>query len=394
MIRVAHISDSHFDERGRLEDVIEVHRAFLRQAAAAQVDVIVHAGDWFERRSTPAERNAVADFLQEAARIATVFGVKGNHDQKEDLSIFNRLEVTHENSVQIVEPRWHWDGIPTQGGPVYLIGIPWFDKAHVASKVAAEEGTEVSRRLTIEAAGLLLDGIRAQIAEWKKPGREGPAVIVVGHLMVAGSETSTGQVLQGITVEIAPADLLELGASYVALGHIHKRQEWFGGRVAYSGSPHRCNFGEPEAKGWNLITLDENGAFKSNEFRELPARRMVRIERDWTETVGQGDDAVASHAEMESARDALVRWRVRIRAEDLALLDKGMVERFLLGAGAAEVQVEAVVETQARARAPEIVVAQSVSDKVRAYMKSKGSTEDEARVLEKVADLEREVAGA
>ena len=385
MIRIAHLSDSHFDERGRLADVVAVHAAFLDQALAEHVDLIVHAGDWYERRSTPAERSAVADFLQAASRVAPVFGVKGNHDQPGDLDILPRLD-SPDNPVEIVDR----PGIYGSGHHrIEVCAIPWFDKAHVAALLPADAGAEAARLTTIQAAGLLLDSLRAQIAAAQASG----PVIVVGHLMVAGSETSTGQVIQGITVELSPADLHDLGASYVALGHVHKAQEWFGGRVAYSGSPHRCNFGEPEAKGWRLVTLEDDGTFVSNEFRELPARRMVRLEKDWRESVGQGE-AIASPAELDAMKDALVRWRVQIRAQDLQHLDRGLVERFLIGAGAAEVQVEAVVEAQERARAPELARATTTADKVRAYIGSRGLDVEVDRVLGKVAELEREAGNA
>ena len=70
------------------------------------------------------------------------------------------------------------------------------------------------------------------------------------------------------------------------------------------------------------------------------------------------------------------------------MADVGAAER--RGAGAAEVQVEAVVEAQERARAPELARATTTADKVRAYIGSRGLDVDVDRVLGKVAELERE----
>ena len=392
MIRLAHVSDLHIDERGRLDDVVAVLRAFLHQAEEAEVDLILVAGDCFERRSTPRERAALADFLQAAALIAPVFGVKGNHDQAGDLSLFNRLEARR--MVYFAElplgavpgSAFLW---PLKGERfVGLQALPWFDKAHLVSQLEASVDAEASRLMTIEAARAMLTAYRAEAQRLK---HDGVVPIFVSHTMVGGSEVSTGQTIIGTTVELAPSDLLDIGAAYVALGHVHKTQEWFDGRVAYSGSPHRCNFGEPEAKGWRLVTLEDDGSFVSNEFRELPARRMVLLEKDWTDSVGQGDDAIATHAELDSMKGALVRWRVHINAQDLAHLDENLVERFLHGAGAAEVQIEAVVEHEARARAPEIVEAKSTLEKVRAFFDAKGievGVEQAARLQQKLATLE------
>ena len=211
----------------------------------------------------------------------------------------------------------------------------------------------------------MLNAVKGQIAAAKLTGA---ITIVVGHLLVAGSEVSSGQTLLGTTVELAPHILNELGASYVALGHVHKAQEWHGGRVAYSGSPHRCNFGEPEPKGWRLVSIEDDGTFISNEFRELPTRAMVFLDYDWTKGV---PEFVPFH-ETPGVGGALVRVRIHIRPEDVGNVGEDLIRRALLGAGASQVQIEPIVETQTRARSPEIARAQSVLDKLQVYMESKG----------------------
>jgi len=279
---------------------------------------------------------------------------------------------------------------------VGLQALPWFDKAHLVSQLEASVDAEASRLMTIEAARAMLTAYRSEAQRLKD---DGVVPIFVSHTMVGGSEVSTGQTIIGTTVELAPSDLLDIGAAYVALGHVHKTQEWFDGRVAYSGSPHRCNFGEPEAKGWRLVTLEDDGSFVSNEFRELPARRMVRIEADLTEDEYAAGVAGASSLlsyipparAPEPIRGALVRYRYRVLAEHLHAIDVDALERALLDAGAAEVQLEAVVEHAARARAPEIVEAKSTLDKVQAFFDAKRidvGVEQAARLQQKLATLE------
>jgi len=107
MYRLAHISDTHVCDRLRPQDLHRVLEAFVEQATELQVDLIVHAGDFFDRRSTPEERLVLATFLQEAARICPVFGVRGNHDCPKDLDIFNELEA--DNYIRIFDR-------PTQPG--------------------------------------------------------------------------------------------------------------------------------------------------------------------------------------------------------------------------------------------------------------------------------------
>ena len=401
MIRLAHISDSHFDERGRLEDVVAVHRAFLEQAKAAGVDLIVHAGDWFERRSTPLERLAVANFLEDASEIAPVFGVKGNHDVHLDLSLFPRLDARHEVAIAdrpTATPGsaevWKLSG----GRSVGLLALPWFDKAHLVAGLDATTDAGMTRELTIEAARELLTCLRAEATRLRKTGA---VPILVSHVLVGGSEVSTGQVLIGTTVELAPSDLLDVGAAYAALGHVHKAQEWHGGRVAYSGSPHRCNYGEPEAKGWRLVTLEDDGRFVSNEFMELPARRIVLLEADWTGDGAKklresGANAVCwglgtSGWRNEDLDGALVRFRYHVAPQDLHLVPVEAFEKVLLADGAHEVQLECVIEAETRVRAGEIVLARSTAEKVDAYLSAKQIEIDAAtrvRVHAKLAEIE------
>lgn len=95
MLRVAVIADSHFDEGSRFEECVRLHEWIARDVASRGVDVIVHAGDIFERKSTPAERRAVAEWLGCCADIAPVLIVRGNHDAVGDLAIFARLRTKH-----------------------------------------------------------------------------------------------------------------------------------------------------------------------------------------------------------------------------------------------------------------------------------------------------------
>jgi exonuclease SbcD len=403
VIRIAHVSDLHVDERGRLADVVEVLDAFLDQAAASQVDLILIAGDCFERRSTPLERWTLARFLQKASEIAPVFAVKGNHDQAQDLDVFNLLETDHRVMVldrptaapgsAIVWPLK--DAKESDTGSkvsVGLLALPWFDKAHLVAQLEATAEQEKTRQLTIAAAQQLLVALRAEASRVRAAGA---IPILVSHALVGGSEVSSGQVLIGTTVELAPGDLLDVGAAYVALGHVHMTQEWAGGRVAYSGSPHRCNYGEREAKGWRLVTLDDAGEFVANEFRELPARRMVFLEADFT-GAGPGDLSEESvswphDARLADVRDALVRFRYRVRAEDLHRVNEELIRTALRRAGAHEVKLEAIVEAEVRVRSAEIVQTQSLTEKVEAFWRAKGIDVDEAtrtRVHGKLAQLE------
>lgn len=357
MIRIACIGDSHLSERNRLDDNLAVHRAFLGQARAADVQLICHGGDFFDAKSSPAERNALAEFLLEASEIAPVFGVKGNHDVEGDLDLFSLLHGQHRIAI-LDRPTVVPGSAVIFGGSgwrVACLGIPWFSKSHLVAQLGVEVTADETTSRTIAAARSLLVAIGSEVTRVK---REGAVPILVGHLQVAGAETSTGQVLIGQTVEIAPGDLVDTGAAYVHLSHIHKRQSW--GRVGYSGSMNRLNLGEPETKGWNLVHVEEGRV----EFVELPARRIVLIELDWTTERPQ-------MVEPDDLNGALVRIRYRIKPEDLHTVDEAGVEGQALAMGAHSVKLEAVLVHQARVRSAEIVTAKDTFEKLTAYWSAK-----------------------
>lgn len=90
-------------------------------------------------------------------------------------------------------------------------------------------------------------------------------------------------------------------------------------------------------------------------------------------------------------RGALVRFRYRVFAKDLHLVDAAAIERALFDAGAHEVQIEAVVEHQSRVRSEEIVTTTTTVQKVEAWLRAKQIQLDAAalaRLRLKVEQLE------
>jgi len=389
---ICHTSDSHFDEQDRLDETAQLHWEIVAKADDAGVDVFLHAGDFFHRKSTPAERTALARFLQAAGNVAPVIGAKGNHDAAGDLEIFNRIQSQF--PVAIFDRPTSAPGsaltmmLETRMRPFGVLALPWFDKAHLVSTLSAEFDAEQTRNATIAAARRLLTLLAI---EAQRISSLGNMPLLVGHVLVAGSETGTGFIPIGTTVELSPHDIAEVGCAYAALGHVHKAQEWLDGRVAYSGSPRRCNFGEPEEKGFRLVTIEgdpKTGRYDvENRFVPLTyARRIVLLENTWDGgwNIPLGEGAIR--------KGDLVRFRYRVRAEHLHEVDETYLRRFYLeGGGADEVQIEAVIVHEERIRSAAITTAQTLFAKVEAYWQAKGidvPPETRERVRAKLAALE------
>ena len=385
MIRIAHASDLHCSERHRLDDWKALHGVFVEQMEEAKVNLILLAGDLFHARSTPAERNAMAEFLIAASRVAPVVIAKGNHDAAGDLDIFGRLggdarvTVMDRPGVERIWPVYGRAG--AAGSSTRVIALPWFDKAHLVAGLDATQDAQTTANATVDAARSLLTTLRAHASEARAAG---DIPILVGHVMLGGSVVSTGQVLIGQGVELSPSDILDVGCEYAALGHIHKAQSWFAGRVAYSGSTWRQNFGEAEPKGWRLVTFDDEGKFAGAEFMELPARNIVLIEADFTRNE-------RIQYEMENIPGSLVRVRYLVAAEKLHEVDEAHIREQLLSDGAHEVTLEAIVEHQARVRSELIVEAKDSWSKIEAWLTAKEIAIDEPtreRIRAKLSTIE------
>ena len=175
--------------------------------------------------------------------------------------------------------------------------------------------------------------------------KDGYLPVLVAHAMVAGSEVSTGQTLAGLTVELSPGDLANLGCEYVALGHIHKAQTWMDGRVAYSGSPLAMNYGEAEAKGYCVVQIGDNF---SHAFVEGPAPPVVTLTVDWRADACTKPCPWALGSQYPKDTQLTVdgqRVRIQIqRTSDQPAVDRDQVQTMLETWGAVEVQVE--VQTQ------------------------------------------------
>src|SRR6185436_749582 len=92
---LAHVADSHFYEHSRFEECIRLHNWIAEDAKARGVELTVHAGDVYERKSTPLERQAAAAWFQLMAALGPVVVARGNHDAIDDLPLLERLETLH-----------------------------------------------------------------------------------------------------------------------------------------------------------------------------------------------------------------------------------------------------------------------------------------------------------
>lgn len=389
--RLAIVADSHFDAASRFEECVRVHDWIADDIAARGVDLVLHSGDIYERRSTPEERRAVAAWVQRITERAPLIIVRGNHDQPGDLPLLERLETKHElRVVEGAEVLWG----SAFGG--FVVGcLAWPTKASVLALGATShaEGELV--------AGDALRNVLRGLGQDMASASEGEPKVLLAHAMVRGSVTSTGQPLVGCDLEVGIEDIELAGANFYALGHIHKGQAWdddglgSGAQKVYPGSPRRTAFGETEDKGY-VIAEFRGAACVSWELVKTPCAPMLLLEDEWgVDEAGKPGWLVGMHGHpgSDALDGAVIRFRFAVPADrrDEAREAAGRVAEDLLARGAIEVKVDPVVKPVNAARAPEVARAQTITDKLRALWVARANTPPEHRLqslLEKAQTLE------
>lgn len=378
MPRIAHFGDLHLRHDNRFEDTVACLDHAISEAIAREVDLFVQAGDVFDTKSTPAERNAFAEALQRAAAAAPVVIIRGNHDKPGDLDLFDRLETDF--PVYVYDKP---DEITVAG--VQVFALPYLDKASAVAALAADLGIEEADEAITTLVASTLERWRAELAVHTA---DAPAVLL-GHLTIAGSILSNGEPhpQQGIQLAIGDFD----GFDAAMLGHIHKAQVCdAAGRIRYPGSISRANFGErQDPKGWWLWDIPARGAEPRVEFVEVPARRMLQFSAEYFEEFGWEENV-----DLEAARGAEVKVVITVPADrQTEAAAKADALRKAL-AHAHSLKVETRTVPVGRVRAGEIAEAKTPAEKLSAYWLATEAPAlglDEDRIQAKLGELMQEV---
>ncbi|HEY0986594.1 MAG TPA: exonuclease subunit SbcD, partial [Kofleriaceae bacterium] len=278
-MRLLHTSDWHLGHTLRGEVAREYeHAAFLnwlletcvREAA----DALVITGDVFDSATPPASAERMwFEFLAAARRARPamdIVAIAGNHDSPARLGAAS--SVLRELGVHVVGglPRRD-DGaldldrilLPVAGGRGLVAAVPFLRPVDVP-------GDEPEPLTAIY--GEVIEAARAR----RRPDQ---ALIVTGHLYVAGADT---QYLSERRVSIggqesAPLRLFPDDIDYVALGHIHRPQRIGRASIRYAGAPIPLSLDEADYK--NQIVAVQFAAGRLHDLRSLAVPRVVEIVR-------------------------------------------------------------------------------------------------------------------
>jgi exonuclease SbcD len=258
-MRIVHTSDWHIGKQLRGASRLDEHRRVLaeivEQTAEARADLVLVVGDVFETAAPAPEAQAVAweALLALRATGAQVVVVAGNHDHAAAFEavrpVFAQLGIVVAGHVARPDAGGVLDTV-IRGERLRLALLPWLARQHVlrAEQLMALEGGEA---VQVYAARVqrMIDALCASFAP-------DSVNIVAAHAYVRGGTRGGGERLAALVDEyfVTPQSFPPT-ATYVALGHLHRRQPIVAGvPIWYSGSPIQVDFGDDtDPRGMNLI---------------------------------------------------------------------------------------------------------------------------------------------
>ncbi len=275
----------------------------------ARPDLIVIAGDIYDRAVPPADSVELLGEILD--RVVNGLGVRvvliaGNHDDRARLSfaapLLRRSGLHIADSPTGTAFRFH-----DAHGPVHVLAADYGSPALIASLLGETAPGEEAAADHDAAFAAVMGQLRGLLPR-------GERSVVVAHGFVQGGLASESERLLQVGGSGAVSAAHLDGFDYVALGHLHRPQDFDGGRIRYAGSPLAYSFSETHPKSMTLVELDAAGLARVEDI-PLPARARLLTVRG---TLAEVLDAVTLLPDdwlrvilTERPFDALARLRER-----------------------------------------------------------------------------------
>lgn len=300
-MKVLHTSDWHIGKRLERHDRMAEYEQVLDEVVSLardhDVDMVLHAGDLFDRPTPPVEAlrlglDALVR-LSDGGRVPVV-AVAGNHDspalfetlapflQPFGVHLIGRIKPPSEGGVL---------SLSTPAGPAHIAGFPFLRSAQVVDFMAKTDRwygdyADRVRRITEVYAGAL-----SAAADADDP------TFLVAHFMVGGVKVDTAAPRGERDLHIGQAyaateSAVPTAVDYVAMGHIHAPQPVPGARVPaeYAGSLLQLDFGEAgEQKRVVIVTTTPGAPAVVDSVPLSGGKRLIRAAGPWEELTGRED---------------------------------------------------------------------------------------------------------
>ncbi len=279
-------------------------------------DILLIAGDVFDRRDPPGfiqERFAL--FVRRITENGTkIFLLTGNHEgppnkeKRIHLDIYSALQVPGVTVARKIG-RFLIDKLN-------IIGVPYPYRKNLLAKEEYKDKSEE------EVALVMSDIIVHAVSEYAERVREENdfPIVVAMHFPISEGEVGSEQYMtfaNELYISLSSLDFKDV--SYIALGHLHKKQVFSTPRngipVVYPGSLDRLNFSEEhDEKGFFEVEISESGEV-SMQFVENPNARTFY-------TVELKDENSISKINWDSVKKGIVRIKILEDFENESVLNE------------------------------------------------------------------------
>ena len=283
-MKILHTSDLHIGKKLIVRDRLDEYRAvfdeFKNICVNEGVELLIIAGDVFDTYTPSAEAEEIFyKGIKLLSEVCAVLIISGNHDDYVRLTAAATLAEEHNvyiigNSLVPVTCAKRGDTYPIKSGCGWVIFQNRIgEKVHINALPYPNEARFKEGRSE--------ETFEEKMSRWIGYGEEGkeniPSVFV-SHMFVAGGAVSESE--REIDLGGARAVSLNLlpACDYIALGHLHKRQD-LGKNVHYCGAPMQFSFDESGAeKSVNVFDLTANGV---ENFKRIPVtspRKLIKLQ--------------------------------------------------------------------------------------------------------------------
>jgi len=305
-MKILHTGDWHIGKLVHGRHMTEDQRHMLRQLidllVEEQVDVLVIAGDVYDRSIPPTDAVELLDEV--LSEIVMTHGIKviavsGNHDSPDRLEFGSNilkdkgLHIIGRLSKQVAPIT-----VADDYGCVHFYPIPYAEPAIVRALYDNEACKNHD------------NAIETIMSTIKETMNDEERNVCIGHAFVMGTETlETSDSERPLSIggsEYVDVNHYE-SFDYTALGHLHRPQKVKHDHIRYSGSLLKYSFSEAiQKKSVTLIDLREKGVIDIQQRVLAPLRDMRIIEGSLEELL---DPAVYSFANTEDYINAVLTDR-------------------------------------------------------------------------------------
>ena len=275
-----HLSDLHLGKRvnefSMLDDQRYILTEVLRAAEEEKPNALLIAGDVYDKSVPSAEAVALFDeFLVGASKLGVkTFIIYGNHDSPERIAFGSRLMT---GSGVFASPVYSGVCKPEilrdEKGETAIYMLPFLKPAHVKRFFPEAEISSYTDALRTAISAMEIDPARRNV--------------LITHQFITGAERTESEEVSVGGTENVDAEIFSQ-FDYVALGHVHRPQNFSGRKMRYCGSPLKYSFSEAgDKKSITVVELPEKGKLSLREIPLVPMRDMFELRGNYNDIMAK-----------------------------------------------------------------------------------------------------------